>query len=231
MNEVLKQLLPNTRQIVAIVKNQLDLPVNDDGTITIDLSKIVLENVDLGERVISFQLPFFDITQFLPEGLDLSWLDDLNLNIPGNPLFDGSNVGDNSGLKFTDLLKGKITIKVDFMTQFLDQTDLTSLDIPIDDIVNSLLNVSYFPKALAHNFTVVHSYSESMGKTPDNMGNTAIVDCNFLNQILFTTFEITFNKIVDINPFYYVFLKQIGNDIRATIKGVNFCEYAMNING
>lgn len=216
---------------MSIVKDQLDLPVNDDNTISIDISSMVLENVDLGEQVFTFDLPFFDITQFLPEGLDLSWLDDLALNLPGSSLFDGSNLGDSSGLKFSEILKGKITIKVDFMTEFLDQTDLTSFDIPVDDIVKSLLNVEYFPKALAHNFTVVHSYTESMGKTPDNIGNTAIVDCNFLNQILFTTFEQTFTSIVDVNPFYYVFLKKIGDDVRATISDVNFCDYAMNING
>lgn len=155
--------------------------MNKDNTITIDMSEIVLENVDLGERVINFQLPFLDITQYLPEGFDLASLDNLGLKIPGNPLFDGSQLGDTAGLKPSELLAGNITIKLDFMTALLNQSDFTKLDIPIDDIVNSLLNVSFFPKQLAHNFTMVHSYSESMGKTADSVGNTAIVDCNFLN--------------------------------------------------
>ena len=94
-----------------------------------------------------------------------------------------------------------------------------------------ILNVSMLPRALTHNFTVVHAYSESFGKTAGTSGNTAIVDCHFLNQIFQTTFQKTFNKIVNINPFFFVFLKKIQTNLESIIKKMNFCEYAMNVNG
>lgn len=226
----MKQLLPSTSQIIEIVRDQLNLEVNDDNTVKIDLSEIVRDNVDLGERTFTFQLPF-NLSSLFPAGFDLTRLDNLGIKIPGSSLFSGDSLGDSAGLTPSELLQGKVTIKLDFMAAFLDQADLTSLDVPIDDIVNSLLNVTFLPRALAHNFTVVHSYSESFGKTADNSGNSAIVDCHFLNQVLLTTFGQTFDRIVDINPFFFVFLKTIRQDVDAALEKVNFCKYAMNVNG
>jgi hypothetical protein len=35
------------------------------------------------------------------------------------------------------------------------------------------------PTAITHNFTVVESFDDSMGKFPSTLGNVALVDCQY----------------------------------------------------
>jgi hypothetical protein len=158
-------------------------------------------------------------------------LDGLVINITGLESFNISEFTESTGLVPSALLEGNITIKRDFLAATLNQSDLANVNMTIEDAIAAFLNLTFLPRALAHNFTVVHTYSDSFGKTTGNSGNSAIVDCHFLNQLLQTTFQQTFDRILDLNPLYFVILKQLGSDIRSAIDELNFCAYAMNING
>ena len=55
-------------------------------------------------------------------------------------------------------MNGKFTVKLDFVLQVFEQTDVTKFEFPLDDIIDSILNVTFLPRALSQNFTVIHSY-------------------------------------------------------------------------
>lgn len=103
--------------------------------------------------------------------------------------------------------------------------------MPLEDALATLFDIDFLPRALSHNFTVVHAFNETFGKTANTMGNTAIIDCRFVKQIMQTTFDATINKIIDPNPFYFIFLKEIKKDVDRVIDEIDFCKYAMNVNG
>lgn len=83
-----------------------------NGSVTIDLSDILLSNFDFGDRNITIPTGF-NASDYLPKGFNISRLDNLGLKIPGNPLFDG-NIGKASGLTPSTLIQGNITLRLDF---------------------------------------------------------------------------------------------------------------------
>ena len=84
---------------------------------------------------------------------------------------------------------------------------------------------------MAHNFTVFEDFDKANGKFPNTLGNIVLIDCRYMNSFFETSYNQYFNKLVDTQPFYFLFLSNIDKQIKSTIASMNFCNYAMSVNG
>ena len=96
---------------------------------------------------------------------------------------------------------------MDFLLKLLNSTEATTIKLPLKEIVNAVYDIDFVPRAIKSKLTVVESYGETYGKVPSAMGNTAILDCNYLNQTFLATFDTLFEQITDEQPLYFLFLQ------------------------
>jgi hypothetical protein len=84
---------------------------------------------------------------------------------------------------------GDVSVNLDRLMEAFDRANLTSFELPIDNLVESILNTSNLPSSIAHNFTVFDSFDVPDGKFGDTLGNIALIDCNYMNRMFATTYN------------------------------------------
>jgi len=91
-----------------------------------------------------------------------------------------------------------------------DKANFTRLDIPIDALIDSILNTENLPSSLAHNFTVFNKFDVPNGKFGNTLGNVALIDCNYMNRLFETTYLNYFETLVQRQPLLFVALNDVN---------------------
>ena len=112
-----------------------------------------------------------------------------------------------------------------------DITNVTKIEIPVNSIIDSLLNITQVPSSFSHNFTVVEGFDRSKGKFAETLGNVALIDCKYANKLLSSTYTDLIEELLISQPAFYVILAEVDRTIKQSIKDVNFCDYALNVYG
>ena len=84
---------------------------------------------------------------------------------------------------------------------------------------------------MAQNFTLVDSLGESKGKFADEIGNVALIDCHYINNMFFKSYNRYFKLLIQKEPFYYVLLQDIDQILKNRIGSIDMCNYALTIGG
>jgi len=100
---------------------------------------------------------------------------------------------------------------------------LTTIKLPIADLLNSFAQIDTIPSQIAHNFTIVESFNNSNGKFPEALGNVMIIDCHSAPKLLETTYLRFFDSIVRETPTLFVALNNFDQQIRDQLKKLDFC--------
>ena len=64
LNNALKELLPSTDQLIDILKDTYQLPINEDRTLKVDIRSILENNFNLTDYNVT--IPTFDIFEVFP---------------------------------------------------------------------------------------------------------------------------------------------------------------------
>jgi len=188
--------------------------------------------------IFTFRSPF-NIYEWIPPIVFAQFSNNLTAYIPENRFFDRETIEryngslyELTGIRPEQLFTGQdITIKLDFFLQMLNKTDITTVQLPLKQAVDTVYEMDFVPRALRQNFTVAKSFVNTYGKVPSALGNTAILDCNYLNQTFLATFDNIFTQITDEQPLYYLFLKQARTAVVKNLQQIDFCKYALQVNG
>jgi len=136
----------------------------------------------------NFTLPTANLTSTLEAlegtvpGFNASFINNLDVvlvNDANSPL---------NGLNLRDLVDGDYILTLEQLVLFGDQSNLTRFEIPLPQAINSVINVSSIELALFHTFTVIDSFDYPHGKFGDSLGNVAVIDCHYANQIMLTSY-------------------------------------------
>ena len=131
-------------------------------------------------------IPTVDVQALFPN-VDFSPFYSINLTTkdPRNP-FNGYNV--------SDFIKshGNISLTLNDVFRIIEIEKFTNIEIPIDTLLDTLLNLDIVPTSLAHNFTLIDSFDDVHGKLADALGTVALIDCKYANRL----FQTTYNKVL-----------------------------------
>ena len=78
---------------------------------------------------------------------------------------------------------GNITLTLDQVFRIIEVENYTKIEIPVDKLLDTILNLDIVPTSLAHNFTLIDSFDEVYGKVADSLGNVALIDCKYANRL------------------------------------------------
>jgi len=100
--------------------------------LVIDVNQLIKENVNLSAIDISIPSPL-NITELLPPGTDLAFLDDLNVPFPNDTIL--------GPLDFTpaDVLKGEVKINLDLLSAILESLGPTEIEVPLDSAIDMVV--------------------------------------------------------------------------------------------
>jgi len=166
-----------------MLKDSFGYNITDDGMLEVDVHSIIENNYNMSS--LSFTLPTVNISEVAAStNTDLDAIDDLNVQINDpNSRFDGMSV--------RDLLDGDLVVTGANIMQAFEDANLTTIRIPIAGAIDALLNITeFFPEDLSHNFTLVDTFDAANGKFGETLGNVALVDCNYFNEL----FESSYRK-------------------------------------
>lgn len=229
LGTLFKQLLPSPSEVAKILKEN-NFNVTNDDTVVIDINQIIRDNVNLSAIDISIPSPI-NLTEILPPGTDLSFLDNLNFTLPNDTILGPLPVTP------AEILKGEITVSLDILSAVLEALGPTEIDIPIkeamEDIIDRFFNFQGVDVSLAlnHNFTVIDGFEDTNGKFGNTLGNVAIVDCRYFQNVFMTSYGQLFRELAKVSQLMGLVLVEIDPQIQSTIKSMNFCDYAMTVNG
>mmetsp|Transcript_22269 Transcript_22269/g.34447 ORF Transcript_22269/g.34447 Transcript_22269/m.34447 type:complete len:800 (-) Transcript_22269:1038-3437(-) len=221
MTSALASLLPSSSEIIAILRRDFGLPIKEDNTIELNVNQLIEENFDLSQFNIT--IPTFNISTVFP-ALDLEQYAGVNLTSddPNSPF---------NQLNLKDFIDGDLTLTVDQLMYLFDSANVTTINIPIDVALESILGLAQLPSSFSHNFTVIDSFSASKGKYGEALGNVAFIDCHYANRLIANTYQDMFQNLLDQQPLLYVFMGELDKSVKAGIKDINFCTYALNVYG
>jgi hypothetical protein len=149
---------------------------------------LIRENVNLSAIDITLPSPL-NITELVPFGTDLSFLDDLNITLPNNTVLGPLplNIG--------EILKGEVKVSLDILSAILEGLGPTEIEVPIDSALDGLVN-NFFDfndininLALKQNYTVIDGFEDSFGKFGNTLGNVALVECKYFSDVLLNSYE------------------------------------------
>ena len=178
------------------MRDTFDLNITDDGILAIDLHTAIEQNFNAS--TLNFTLPTLDLKRWFPD-LDLDRIQSIS-----TPVEDEDSVFD--GLSAKDLVDGDIQITGANILQAFENANLTTLRVPIKPTIEALLNITRVPTDIAHNFTIVDTFSVPRGKFGNTLGNVALVDCHYINRLFMSTYQRFFLELIQEQPFYYVAL-------------------------
>ena len=129
-------------------------------------------------------------------------------------------------------MKGELKINLDGILDTLNNTNVTKLSIPIESTLQSIFNTtSNIPLAFRNNFTVIDGFDDSYGKFGNSIGNVALIDCKYIKRLFHNTWLLAYEELIISSPYVVLFSAGFDRQIRQQIDRINFCDYAMNING
>ena len=173
--------------------------ITDEGMLEVDIHEIIEQNFNSSS--LNFTLQTFDLKTYFP-GLDFDQLGEL-----ARPIEDENSIFD--GLSLKDLVDGDLKITGANILQFFENTNLTTLRIPIKPTIEGFLDISSsagVPTELALNFTIVDSFAVPKGKFGNTLGNVALVDCHYINRLFMSSYQNFFSGLIESQPFLYVAL-------------------------
>lgn len=100
------------------------------------------------------------------------------------------------GLSVKDLIDGDLKITGANILQAFESANLTTLKVPIKPTIEALLNITRVPTDIAHNFTVVDTFSVPKGKFGNTLGNVALVDCHYINRLFMSSYQRFFLEVI-----------------------------------
>jgi hypothetical protein len=160
------------------------IDISDDNKIKVDIDEFMEKALDANHRNVT--IPTVDLQALFPN-VDFSPFYSINLTTedPRNP-FNGYNV--------SDFIKshGNISLPLNEVFRIIQIENYTKIELPIDTLLDTLLNLDIVPTSLAHNFTLIDSFDEVHGKVADSLGNVALIDCKYANRL----FQTTYNKVL-----------------------------------
>lgn len=75
------------------------------------------------------------------------------------------------------------------------------------------------------------AFKKPNGKFSENLGNVVLVDCKYINNMFGSTYSTFYNRLIEENPAYFFFVRGADTVIQEGIKGIDFCNYALSIEG
>lgn len=84
---------------------------------------------------------------------------------------------------------------------------------------------------ISHNYTVIDSFNDTNGKFGNTLGNVAIVDCHYFNNVLANSYGQVFRELAKVSQLMGLLLIEVDPQMKAAIESMNFCDYAMTVNG
>ena len=211
---LIRSFLPSIDELSDLLRDRFDLNVSADNEIEIDLYEALgvnfnLSTIDLpvpplidgGLSTLEILLPFINRTQ----------LEEANITIP-----DLGPLGEDVSL--IDLIDGNLEVNLGQILETLSGNDLTTLAIPFEPLLDQLINSTAGLEVsllLAQNFTVSESFEAPEGKFPTNLGDVVLIDCNYAKNLIFSSYNRIFNRIVTNQPFFYAFVQALDSQIKA----------------
>jgi ABC-type antimicrobial peptide transport system permease subunit len=117
------------------------------------------------------------------------------------------------------------------VTRILNELNLTQLVVPVDALVEGVLNTTTLPSAIAANYTVVEGFDVPNGKFGDTLGNMALIDCHWVPGLFLNTWQRYFDALTSAQPVYFLALSSVHTQAKELINDLDFCKYAPNIAG
>ena len=91
------------------------------------------------------------------------------------------------------------------------------MPFPIRGALDIILNPDNIPSTFTHEVTVIGDFTATNGKFGDILGNVALVDCNYVNRLIYNTYDDYIKNLLDENPLYFIASQQVDVSIRDAI--------------
>lgn len=102
-----------------------------------------------------------------------------------------------------------------------------SISVEIDSALDFVYeNLGLVDLVLSHNFTVVETFSNPLGKIPATFGDAVIIDCNYANSLIMNFYDREHHRFFQTNPVYFSLLRGIDNILKERINAFDFCNFA-----
>ena len=134
-------------------------------------------------------VPVFNLSNLFPN-VDLSEIEELDIPIIGNDSALNGNT-------LRDFINGDVQLDLNDLMRSFDNSNISTISIPIEQLIDSIFNTSNLPTSIAHNFTVFEDFDQPKGKFGDTLGNVAIIDCKYMNRLFETTYNQYFTNLVE----------------------------------
>lgn len=118
----LNALLPSVDEVAGLLKEN-GFNVSDDNNLVVDINQVVRDNLNLSSFDITIPSPI-NLTEILPIGTNLSFLDDLDFNVPNGSLL--------SSFTPKEILTGDVTVNLDVLSAVLEGIGGTEINIPLE---------------------------------------------------------------------------------------------------
>ena len=105
-----------------------------------------------------------------------------------------------------EVLNGDYNISLSQILAILDDNDLATVSLPIDEALDIILDPLLYPTTFTHQMTVISEFTSTSGKFGDALGNVALIDCHYANRLIFNTYKKWINNMLDENPVYFIIL-------------------------
>ena len=89
----------------------------------------------------------------------------------------------------------------------VDGQNVTSVDVPIAQALDIVLNAENIPTTFSHQMTVIDDFEATNGKFGDQLGNVALIDCHYANRLLLNTYDEYIQNLLNEQPLYYILLQ------------------------
>ena len=258
VQSAIQRLLPTKEELYRLINEQTELAIGPNDTITLDLDEVLRnamiadplneqlstlnEGIGLGEipsldaalgaaanESAALQTPAGQEFAFLLPLLAIEGYEEITFqSTDPDSALNGVSLGDALGV-----VEGGRLFTIE---QLLDFAKAGGANLTVSVPLNIALDYAFsidtsFDLEIKHNFTVVDSFSASAGKFGGSLGNVALVDCNWAFRIVQSSYLSMFEGAAERQPLLQLFMGDVHRIVRASIESMDFCNYALHVEG